>query len=129
MLAHYVTYLGSKLGLQIPDRTVIDAAHKRWGKEGRFLWYTSVSLINVNNMNSPGAAPESEEFTRSSCEWAVVGNDDKSELLFSSDLEPLDFLGQFTSLPTTSHDFNLGHHVQNIASSVSSYSRHYFTAY
>src|SRR5271156_6209026 len=41
MLAHYLLYLGRKLGLQIPDyteRMLLDAAHRRWEKEGLFLW-------------------------------------------------------------------------------------------
>lgn len=43
MLAHYLLYIGRKLRLQIPDHTermLLDAAHKRWEKEGLFLWFT-----------------------------------------------------------------------------------------
>jgi hypothetical protein len=43
ILAHYVVYIGSKLNLPIAndaDRFILEAAPKRWHKEGIFRWLT-----------------------------------------------------------------------------------------
>jgi hypothetical protein len=46
-LAHYAIFIGSKLGLPFVghvERFIIEAAHARWNREGRFSWLTKETL-------------------------------------------------------------------------------------
>jgi hypothetical protein len=48
ILAHYMVFLGTKLKLPIAEATekhIMMAAHKRWEKEGKFSWGSSIDGI------------------------------------------------------------------------------------
>lgn len=99
MLAYYVVYLGLKISLQVPsstERRVLEAAHRRWEKEGRYLWRTTELPDDVNYIDSLHTIPGYNEFARTSIPYhqpptlrnGHMGN------LFRSQLETSDFQGQ-----------------------------------
>jgi hypothetical protein len=99
MLAHYIVYLGSKISLQIPgstERRVMEAAHRRWGKEGRYVWRTTELADDVNYMDSLHTIPELNEFAGTSIPYhqPPTFRNGHTGNLFGSQLETPDFQGQ-----------------------------------
>jgi hypothetical protein len=135
MLAHYVVYLGSKISLQIlgsTERRVLEAAHKRWGKEGRYLWHTTELPDDVHYMGSVHTRPAANEFAGTSMPYHQPPTfyNGHTENLFGSQLETSDFQGQVApvSVPssTISEGHYLGERIQNGYSSTAWNSMHLY---
>ncbi len=65
-LAHYLLYLGSKLGLSMRkdnERALIDAAPKRWERDGLFSWL--INQVDDSDSNSESCSGSGDDEDRS----------------------------------------------------------------
>ncbi len=79
-LAHYLAFLGNKLGLPITrtvERTLIESAHTRWNKTGSFFWNLEAEIALESSTVSDGQScisQNSDEIIRPQCGHPTSGN-------------------------------------------------------